>query len=137
MKRLLEHRDAWGNPVAIWVMAVVTFTIPLILYGLTFVRVENSVENWLPAHDPYAKTFAWYCGHFDNEDKILLSWRGSHVDDPRIDKLATLLRGEVDQFGVRRDGCRFLANVLTPNDAIHEITRFDVSREDAIDRLES
>lgn len=135
MKRLLEHRDAWGNPAAIWVLAVATFAIPLIIYGLTFVRVENSVENWLPAHDPHAKTFAWYCGHFDKEDKILMSWRGSHVDDPRIDKLATMLRGELDQFGVRRDGSRYLDSVMTPNDAIREITRYDVSRADAIDRL--
>lgn len=135
MTRLLEKRDAWGNPVAVWVLALAAFLVPFVAYGLTFVRLENDVENWLPADDPLSQTYAWYHEHFGSEDKVLISWKGSSPADPRIEKLAERIRGTTDELGIVRDGSKYAAEVLTPADAIAAIEKFDVPREDAIRRL--
>lgn len=135
MKRLLERKDPWGNPAAVWVLAFAAFLAPLIGYGLTFVRLENNVEDWLPDDDPPARTFAWYKGHFPSEQKVLVSWRGAKLDDPKIERLAGRLRGETDGFGVRRGGSRFVEQVMTPGDGVAAIARRGVTREEALRRL--
>jgi len=135
MTRLLEKRDAWGNPAAVWVLALAAFLVPIVGYGMTFVRLENNVENWLPADDPLAQTYAWYHEHFGSEDKVLISWKGSSPTDPRVEELAERIRGTTDDLGIVRDGSKYAASVLTPADAIAAIETHDVPREEAIRRL--
>ncbi len=135
MKRLLERRDAWGNTAAVWVLAAAAFLTPLIGYGLSFVRLENNVEDWLPENDPLARTFAWYKGHFPSEQKVLVSWRGARLDDPRIERLARRLEGTLDNVGVRRGGSPYVAEVSTPEDGVAAIARRGVTREEALRRL--
>lgn len=135
MKRLLEKQDAWGNPLSVWVLAVAAFATPFIAYALTFIRLENNVENWLPEDDPLAQTYAWYHEHFGAEDKILVSWKGSHARDSRIQLFAELLKGEIDQFGIRRGGSSYVKEVLTPQEAIDSLTQHKISEEEAIRRL--
>ena len=135
MTRLLEKRDAWGNPIAVWVLALAAFLVPFVCYGLTFVRLENDVENWLPADDPLAQTYSWYHEHFGAEDTVLISWKGSSPTDPRIEQLAERIRGTVDDLGIVRDGSKYASSVLTPADAIAAIEKYDVPRDEAIRRL--
>ncbi|MBA3315975.1 MAG: MMPL family transporter [Planctomycetota bacterium] len=135
MKRLLEKRDAWGNPAAVWILAGVAFLVPFVGYGLTFVRLENNVENWLPADDPLARTYAWYHEHFGAEDKVLISWKGSSPTDPRVERLAAAIRGETDSLGIVRNGSKYAASVLTPGDAIAALEKYDVSKAEALRRL--
>ncbi|MGC1273614.1 MAG: MMPL family transporter [Planctomycetaceae bacterium] len=135
MKRLLERRDAWGNPAAVWVIAAAAFLVPLIGYGLTFVHLENHVEHWLPEGDPLSRTFAWYKRHFPSDEKVLVSWRGARLGDPRIERLAAELRGTTDDVGVRRGGSRYVAEVLTPDDAVEALTQHDVTRDEGLRRL--
>lgn len=132
MKQLLERRDAWGNPLSVWILAIAAFVTPFIAYGLTYIRLENSVENWLPEDDPLARTYAWYHQHFGAEDKVLVSWKGSHTRDSRIERFAQLLRGEIDQFGIRRGGSSYVSGVLTPQEAIDSLTQHKISREEAV-----
>lgn len=135
MKRLLEKRDAWGNPAAIWVLATAAFLVPFVGYGLTFVRLENDVENWLPADDPLARTYAWYHEHFGAEDTVLISWSGSSPTDTRVERLAASIRGTTDSLGIVRDGSKYAASVLTPGEAIAALEKYDVPKEEAIRRL--
>ena len=135
MKRLLERRDAWGNPAAVWVIAAAAFLMPLVGYGLKFVHLENHVEHWLPDGDPLARTFAWYKGHFPADEKVLVSWRGAVLGDPRLERMAANLRGKIDDFGVRRGGSDYVDDVLTPEDAIAKLTQHDVTRDEALRRL--
>ncbi len=135
MKRLLEKRDAWGNPAAVWVLALAAFVIPFICYGLTFVRLENNHEHWLPEDDPLSRTYAWYRKHFPTDETLLVSWRGAAFGDQRFERLAQSLRGTIDEFGVRRDGSQYVASVLTPEDGVAEIMRHDVTRDEALRRL--
>ena len=135
MKHLLEWRDPWGNPAAIWVLAVAAFLVPPVCYGMTFVHIENNVEHWLPDDDPLSRTFAWYRGHFPSDRKVLVSWQGARLGDPRIEKIAASLRGTVDEFGVRRGGSPYIAEVRTPEEAISAVTNHDVTRPQALRRL--
>ena len=135
MQRLLERRDAWGRPAAVWVVAGAAFLLPLIGYALSQIHLQNDVEHWLPADDPEARTFAWYREHFGAEEKVLLSWPGSAPEDSRFVRLAAAVRGQLDTQGVRRGGSQYFATVRTPQEAIDAITERGVPADVARQRL--
>lgn len=141
MTHLFEKRDRWGNGYALWILAGMVFVIPFALWSLQGIRLENDVENWLPANDPQAATLNWYRSQFPDEDRMLVSWEGSSLDDPRALRFAELLRGKRDAEGIRRNGAPEVADVVTPQELIARMMRPNVggrrvSHEEAVRRLE-
>ncbi len=136
MRNFFEKRDAWGQGLALWVLAAMAFTAPLALLSLRGIHLENDVEAWLPADDPDGRIYAWYCEQFPTEDRILVTWDGSTLDDPRIPVLSEKLLGTVDADGVRRGGVPYVKSVLTPGDVLVRMTEHNVAPADAAQRLE-
>ena len=136
MTHFFEKRDSWGHGLALWVLAAMAFVLPFCWWSLGKIHLENDVENWLPAGDPHAKTFHWYQSHFPVEDRVLISWDGSSLADPRIDRLIEELRGTPDADGVRRDRVRYVDEVVGPHQVIQRMTGRGIPRPTAEERLQ-
>ncbi|MEX0717852.1 MAG: MMPL family transporter [Planctomycetaceae bacterium] len=140
MTHFFDKRDRWGHGYALWVLAGMMFLVPFALWSLKQIRLENDVESWLPEDDPQAATLAWYRGVFPDEDRMLVSWDGSSLDDPRVARFAERLRGRADREGIRRNGLPEVESVVTPQDLIARMTQPNVggqrvSHEEAVRRL--
>jgi len=136
MASIFEKRDRWGNRKSLWILVLMVVVMPLAWQASQHIHLENDVENWLPSDDPQAQVLRWYRDNFPIEDRFLLSWSGSSLDDPRVQRLAEALEGTIDADGVRRDGVAFVAHVITPQDVLQEMTEHEVPRPEAIRRLQ-
>ncbi len=133
--RLLAKKDRWGNGLGLWVLVVMVFLLPLAWQSIQRVSLENNVKNWLPKDDPQSRVLDWYEQNFSLEDRILVSWEESAVDDPRVDLFARRLEGFLDEQGIRRDGSDYVESVVTPNEALERMERSNVPRDEALERL--
>lgn len=136
MTHFFEKRDRWGNGYALWVLVAMVFVIPPAVWSLKQIRLKNDVENWLPADDPSYVALDWYRHLFPVEDRILVSWDDSSLDDPRVERFAKKLSGTVGQDGIHRNGLKYVRAVKTPQEVLLKITKYDVDPEEAIRRLE-
>jgi len=136
MTHFFEKRDRWGNGAALWVLVGMIFLIPLALWSIERIDLENDVANWLPAGDPNARSLAWFKEHFGTSDQIIVSWRGSSLVDPRIPEFQTRLLGRVGNDGTRRNGVEFIDTVVTPLDVIERMSALGVERDTAVERLQ-
>ncbi len=135
MTSFLERRDRWGNGVSLWVLAGMLFALPMIALTLTRIRMANDVESWLPKHDREARILAWFKEHFPAEDRVLVTWDESSLDDPRVDELARKLQGSVDEDGVRRNASPLVESVVTANALCRKMIGYGVEPEEAVRRL--
>lgn len=135
MSSFFEKRDPWGHRLSLWVVVAMVFVTPLLVGVLKEIRQENNVENWLPPDDPQSKVLAWHRNSFGIEDRVLLSWDGSSLTDLRAERLKKLLIGVEDEEGVRRGGSPYIADVVTPQDAIQKMVEYKIEPEEAQQRL--
>ena len=136
MNGFFQKRDPWGHGLALWVLAGLAFLAPLTLWSLKGLRLDNDMQTWLPAHDREARVFQWFRSHFPDEQRVIVAWEGSTLKDPRIERFAEKLRGEVGPDGVRRGGSPFVTEVFTPQDGIKQMADCGVSPQEALRRLE-
>ncbi|MCA9054371.1 MAG: hypothetical protein KDA75_11070, partial [Planctomycetaceae bacterium] len=136
MNGFFQKRDPWGHGLALWVLAGLAFLAPLTVWSLKGLRLDNDMQTWLPAHDREARVFQWFRGHFPDEQRVIVAWEGSTLKDPRIQRFAEKLRGEVGPDGVRRGGSPYVADVFTPQDGIKQMAACGVEAQDALHRLE-
>lgn len=138
MTSFLEKKDPWGHGMALWVLLGMVFLLPLGFWSLRQIELKNDVRNWLPSDDPQSRILSWYEKQFPIEDRVLVSWDGSSLNDPRMLALTRKLEGTADEDGVLRGGLPFVKNVLTPQEVIarmREAGNGDISQETAIERL--
>jgi predicted RND superfamily exporter protein len=136
MTAFFQRRDRWGQGWALWVLAGLAFLAPLAGWALRGLRLDSDVQGWLPAHDREAKIFAWMQEHFVEEQRVIVAWEGSTLNDPRIERFAEALRGPVGDDGVRRNGVPFVSTVYTPGDAVDRMVALGVEQDEALRRLE-
>lgn len=136
MAQFFEKKDRWGHGNALWVILVMVFLIPVAWWSFKQIDLENDVENWLPADDPQSKILRWYHDYFASEDRVIISWDHSRLDDPRIPILEKNLIGDVQPDGSRRNGVKFVDHVITPADVIHKMEEHKISREEALARIQ-
>lgn len=134
MTQFFEKRDRWGHGMALWVLVAMVFVAPPALWSLKQIHLENDIENWLPEDDPQAVMLRWYLKNFEHEDSLLVTWEGSSLNDPRVERFATRVRGVEDSTGVRRNGLKQVDRVITPRDVLARVDE-DVVRDEAIHRL--
>jgi uncharacterized protein len=139
MANFFEKRDPWGHGMALWVLLAAVFLVPFAVWSLRRVELHNDVETWLPADDPQSQVLAWYRGQFPVRDRVLVSWNGSTLNDPRIKLLADKLEGRQGKDGRRHHRNPYVAEVVTPHGviaAIQSASRGAVDTPEAIRRLE-
>jgi predicted RND superfamily exporter protein len=136
MANFFEKKDRWGNGLALWVVVGMAFLIPISLWSLRSIRMENEVEHWIPRDNPDYMVVEWYRHHFPADDVVLFTWEGSSLEDPRVDRLVRKIRGTTDAAGKRRGGSKLIDKVRTPHDLIAQMRKNKVSRDVALQHLE-
>ena len=136
MTHFFEKRDPWGHGMALWVLVAMIFIAPLAWWSVKQIDLENDVENWLPSDDSHARIFGWFHDHFPAKDRILVSWKGSSLEDPRVQQLKEKLEGTLGSDGMRRNGLKSVESVVTPHDVIGRMVRHKIEHDEAIRRLQ-
>lgn len=140
MSSRIEHfftqRDRFGNGRALYVVAALAFVLPLALAALRGLRMDNEVERWLPEEDREAQVLGWHREQFPQGDQLIISWDGSSLRDPRVQRFANSLRGTVDEIGIRRDGCELIDSVVTADEVLAQMIDARVDATAATERLQ-
>ena len=121
---------------AVFVAALLAFAVPLLVMGIRHLKLDNNVESWLPANDSEATVFNWYRKHFNEEERVVVTWRGSTLDDPRSKELVGKLLGHVDADGLRRGGVPYVAGVVSSRDVLSRMVGYGVPQDEAISRMQ-
>ncbi len=121
---------------AVLIAALLAFAVPLLVMGIRHLRLDNNVESWLPANDSEATIFNWYRGHFSEEERVIITWRGSTLEDPRSEALIGKLLGHVDADGLRRGGVPYVASVVSSRNVLTRMVRYGVPQDDAVRRMQ-
>ncbi|MDX1970211.1 MAG: hypothetical protein SFV23_23765 [Planctomycetaceae bacterium] len=136
MPHFFERRDVFGNSPAIWVLSGLLFVVPISWWSLEQVRLADHVETWLPANDSAVQTQRWADQVFADDERILVSWSGSSLGDPRIDAFLEQLEPQTDSQGVPRGGSPLVANVADPRRLLKVLQQNGVEPHEAVRRLE-
>lgn len=128
------HEPRTGR--AVLIAAMLAFAVPLLVMGAKHLRLDNNVESWLPANDSEATVFHWYRSHFNEEERVIVTWKGSTLDDPRCDKLVGKLLGHVDADGLRRGGVPYVAGIVSSKDILTRMVGYGVPQDEAIVRMQ-
>jgi uncharacterized protein len=136
MRHFFERRDLFGNTPAIWVVSVMLFVTPVAWWSLKQTRLENDVENWLSSDDPQLKVLHWAHEQFPVEEQVYVTWDGSSLGDPRINRLIARLEPKPDAQGVLRGGLPHVDGVLEPRQILAKLRENGVPAHEAVRRLE-
>ncbi|HAD58070.1 MAG TPA: hypothetical protein DCG12_02320 [Planctomycetaceae bacterium] len=135
-KLLLERQDRWGHGLPLWILVGVAFLLPVVIYPLKDLRLQNDVSGWLPRNDPQARILSWYQGLFPSEDRVLLSWDDCSLTDPRMEQIRETLQGKLDPEGVRKGGSPFIKEVSLPGDIIKKMMKRQKSLKESLAEVE-
>jgi predicted RND superfamily exporter protein len=125
---VLQRRGPLGRPIALWLVALIVLSVVPMGFELRHIRLENTVEDWLPANDPQRQVLNWFQHEFEDDEAIVITWSTSVYDDSRIVALATELnRPEATAVGIHR--------VTTPADLVQQMHSGGVSEGTARDHL--
>ena len=122
-------------PRASWVLGAFCLVLPGVIWGLSQIRLENDVENWLPKDDPYAVRLAWFERHFPSDERLVVGWDGVDAADPRLLAFANALRGAPDAEGIPRGGTRLVEGVVTPSELAGRMVDAGVDGDEAVRRV--
>ena len=135
-KLLLERQDRWGHGLPLWILVGMAFLLPVVLYPLKDLQLQNDVSGWLPRNDPQARILTWYQGLFPSEDRVLLSWDDCSLTDPRMEQIRESLQGRRDQDGDRKGGSPFIDEVSLPGDVLKKMMKRQKTLEESIAEVE-
>lgn len=99
------------------------------------IELENSVYTWLSADAPEAQVLRWCRQKFPEKEEVLVSWSGSSLNDPRVERFAEVLDGKLDDSGVRIGGLNCISDVVTPGKLLDRMARQDIAHSRAIESL--
>ena len=133
---ILQRRDRWGHGVSFWIIAGVVFLLPVMVWALRDLKMQNDVASWLPSNDPQARILAWYEGMFPSEDRVLVSWDGCTLTDPRLLKLEQLLEGVVAENGQREGGSPYVTDVTRPHELLSRMLSRDIPFTSALNQID-
>ena len=133
MKSLRDSYDLPGRKAAIWLPGIAAFLLPLIMYSLSNLKLQNDVGNWLPDSDEQSAVLNWYQNLFPDDDRILASWDGCSLTDPRMAEFARRLEGRRNG-DVREGGSPFIAEVTEPADLLRRMRSREIPLAESLER---
>lgn len=114
-------------------LAGIMFLLPLMAYSLSRLELKNDVAGWLPQDDEQSRLLRWHQELFPDEDRILVSWVGCSVTDPRIDEFSAKLAGSF-ATGEREGGSPLIQSVTRPVDLLRRMRDQKVPLDEALSR---
>ena len=136
MTHFFEKRDFRGQRLSLWLVVLMAFVTPVCWWSVRQLRIENDVESWLPEKDPERRALHWAQEQFSVEERILLTWDGSSINDDRIVKLVEQLVGKPDQHGNKRGGLPYISSVIEPRQSLSTMQENGIEPQEAARRLE-
>jgi predicted RND superfamily exporter protein len=136
MTHFFEKRDPWGNRHSLWLVILMAFVTPICWWSVQQLRLDNDMEKWLPDLDPEMRSVQWTHEQFPIEERILLTWDGSSINDARADKLVELLVGKPDSHGIKRGGLPYVSSVIEPRHVLKVMQENGIEPQEAAKRLE-
>ncbi|MCA9055278.1 MAG: MMPL family transporter, partial [Planctomycetaceae bacterium] len=119
----------------IWALIALLFCAPLMFVSLKRLRMVNNVETWLPAEDSGAQILAWSQTHFEPENRFLVSWDSSALNDPRVFALTDKLLPVTGESRDSIDPLADIVDVVTPHRVLSAMVK-RLDRETAVKRLQ-
>lgn len=135
MLNLFARRDFLGNRLSVWVVVAMAFAAPLCVATVRHLTLSNHMEKLLPSTDPEVIASDWANKQFSIDEKIVLTWEDSSINDPRVTKLVEELSGSKDEPGVRRGGSPYVASVTDPIDTLRTMQKNGIEPREAMYRL--
>jgi predicted RND superfamily exporter protein len=135
MSHIFENRDRWGSRLGLGFVVGILFLIPMAVWSLFSLRIENELHDWAPRSNPEYRLGEWFRRHFPPDDAVLLTWDDSSLEDPRLERLVQKIRGTIDALGQPRGGSKFIDRVSTPQELLAQMRKNNVSRDESVDRL--
>ena len=136
MKHFFEKRDFGGHYLSLWFVVLMAFVTPICCWSVRNLRLDNEFQKWLPDQDPEVLALNWAREQFPMDEQILLSWDGSSINDPRIEKLVEQLVGKPDNHGTKRGGLPYVSSVIDPRQAVRTLLENGIAPRAAVTRLE-
>lgn len=136
MTHFIDRRDPWGNRYSLWVVVAMAFVTPVCIWALPQIRFENQIEQWLPENDTDRVIQRWTNQQFPIDQQVVVTWDGSSVNDPRIDRLIEELKGESDGQGHQRGGLPYVSTIVDPRAVLRDIQKNDVEPAEAMRRVQ-
>lgn len=136
MTHNFEKRIPWSHRISLWVVFGMAFVAPLGWWSLRQIHLENESRQWVPDNDPERLASEWTEQQFHFQDRILLTWEGSSLNDPRLGKLVEQLAGKPDSQGIQRGSLPYVRSVTDPRRFIELMQKNGVEAHESVRRLE-
>ena len=136
MKHFFEKRDFCGHHLSLWFVVLMVFVTPICCWSVRNLHLDNEVQKWLPDHEPEVLALNWAREQFPMDEQILLSWDGSSINDPRIEKLVEQLVGKPDNHGTKRGGLPYVSSVIDPRQVMRTLLENGIGPREAVTRFE-
>jgi len=119
------------------IFAFFLFLTPII-FTISQRALEKSstrIEDWLPDAFEETKQLEWFQKHFVSDDLLIISWEGCTFDDPRLRKLANVLRMPVKVDD--RQQVKLARQIVTGPEVLDSLRQepLKLSRREAMVRL--
>lgn len=112
-------------------MAASVVIITLMVVGLVLaarqlpsVRLQNDLETWLAKDDDQAQALRRLELYFPKEERVMVSWDSSTLDDPRNEALKNAL-----------DQSPYFSSIRTAEDLVRQMIQWKVPEAEAVHRL--
>jgi predicted RND superfamily exporter protein len=112
-------------------------TLPWVVPGSQAVDCDTSgLTQWLPDRQPERNRYSLFLEHFGADDSVLVSWPGCTLEDPRLERLASLL---LRQAGPETNPAedRLIEEIITGQRLLDRLTSgpIELARREALQRL--
>jgi predicted RND superfamily exporter protein len=112
---------------------------PVVLYGVIKVhtRSDNSVAQWLPKDYETTRFYSRFTDLFGSDEKVLVSWIGCTLDDPRLESFARLVEG-TGELPEQEHLASIVQEVMTGQRTLAELRAppLQIDRQRAVRRLQ-
>lgn len=129
-------REAWKPGLGIWVLIALAFCLPFGVGMLRQSRVDDGLDRWRAAEKGSNPLKSEIAKNFPRHSQVILTWDESHIDDPRVEKLAESLNSRIDADGIRRGGLKQIDLVESPRRALKALLDAGVEQGEALRRIE-
>lgn len=136
MTHIIEQRALRSQRLGLRIVLLIAFLTPICWWSASQLELSNNLESWLSESDTELRSLSWARDVFSIEERVLLSWDGSSINDPRTAKLVEQLIGKNDDRGIKRGGLPYIGSVIDPRQALNTMQENGIEPQEAARRLE-
>lgn len=119
-----------------WILAITLLLVPAIIWASlkAYENSQNDTSQWLPEDNPATRSYEEFREVFGADERVLVSWVGCTLDDPRLEKFAALVEERMEAEPETTPFQRIETGPRVIRELIAEPV--ELSREEAIERVQ-